>query len=198
MASRKFREGGDGIVRGILDNFLALRPVINRVVGRITRPEDIEDIVQETFVHSYAAARDRHIHNPKAFMLKTAKNLALNLISLSEYRLTEQLDDTVDSDSRFASETLESQYQSREKFLLFCRAVSALPVNCRRVFILKKVYGLSQKEIADYLDISPSTVEKHVAKGVVMTARYLSEKGYPVAVPAAPGTKSKRDEVNDL
>ncbi len=31
---------------------------------------------------------------------------------------------------------------------------------------MKKVYGYSMKEIASKLDISPSTVEKHVAAGL--------------------------------
>jgi RNA polymerase sigma-70 factor (ECF subfamily) len=36
------------------------------------------------------------------------------------------------------------------------------------------VYGLSQKEIADYLTLSQSTVEKHVAKGLLLTIKYLN------------------------
>jgi RNA polymerase sigma factor (sigma-70 family) len=80
----------------------------------------------------------------------------------------------------FATDTdlLERQHHSEEMFLNFCRAVSSLPVHCRRVFILKKVYGLSQKEIASLLGIASSTVEKHIARGMVVTAEYLRTAGY--------------------
>ncbi len=61
----------------------------------------------------------------------------------------------------------------QERFLLLCRAVRELPVQCRRAFVLKKVYGMSRKEIADYMGLSESTVQKHIAKGMVMCTEYL-------------------------
>jgi DNA-directed RNA polymerase specialized sigma24 family protein len=48
-----------------------------------------------------------------------------------------------------------------------------LPLQCRRAFLLKKAYGLSRKEIASYMGITESTVQKHVAKGVMLCAEYL-------------------------
>ena len=55
------------------------------------------------------------------------------------------------------------------------RAMSALKQltpRVREVYILRKVHGLTQKETAKYLGISQSTVEKHVAKGLVTLAHY--------------------------
>jgi RNA polymerase sigma factor (sigma-70 family) len=166
--------------RNWLESFLAARPLLMRVISRLVRPDEIEDIVQETFVLSYAAARKQQIFNPKAFMMRTARNIALNALSRAERKLNFSLDDLSDEDMADNLESVEGICQSQEHFLIFCRAVAELPVNCRRVFILKKVYGLSQQEIADYLKISPSTVEKHVAKGMFATARYMDQHGYDV------------------
>jgi len=47
-------------------------------------------------------------------------------------------------------------------------AVGSLPEQCRRVFVLKKVYGLSQEEVAARVGIAESTVEKHIAKGALL------------------------------
>lgn len=55
----------------------------------------------------------------------------------------------------------------------FCRAAAALPPQCRQVLVLRKVYGLSQREVAVHLDISVSTVEKHLAKALVRCGGYL-------------------------
>ena len=164
--------------RGILETFLAHRNALFRMIGRIVRPNEIEDIVQETFIHSYAASRNQQIHNPQAFMFRTARNLALNCVNRAEQRLNTSIEELDEFD--FASDTdlLERQHHSEEMFVNFCRAVSSLPVHCRRVFILKKVYGLSQKEIASFLGISPSTVEKHIARGMTVTAEYLKTAGY--------------------
>ena len=55
-----------------------------------------------------------------------------------------------------------------------------LPVQCRRVFVLKKVYSYSQKEIAEELGISEKSVEKHMALGLQRCRdymeRYMPEK----------------------
>jgi RNA polymerase sigma-70 factor (ECF subfamily) len=160
-----------------LGEFLAYRPLLFRVIGRIVRPDDIEDIVQETFVHSYAAARNQKIHNPRAFMVTTARNIALNYIKSADKRLRCSIEDVDENAIATTEDWVEEHYQSGERFLVFCRAVAELPLQCRRVFILKKVYGLSQKEIADYLGISASTVENHIWKGMAMTVRYMHAKG---------------------
>lgn len=163
-----------------LDSFLGNKPLLCRIVGRIVRPDDIEDIVQETFLHSFTASNRQQIHNPRAFMARTARNLALNHIGRAEQRLNQSFEELVGLEGEFEELTpsLESQHQSAEEFMVFCRAVAELPLVCRKVFILKKVYGLSQKEIATYLGISESTVEKHVAKGLLLAADYMRIHGY--------------------
>jgi RNA polymerase sigma-70 factor (ECF subfamily) len=70
---------------------------------------------------------------------------------------------------------VETQLISRERLALYCGIVSELPSQCRRAFILKKVYGLSQREIAKFLGISENTVEKHIAKGILVCARKMTE-----------------------
>jgi RNA polymerase sigma-70 factor (ECF subfamily) len=117
-------------------------------------------------------------------MWKTAKNLALNHIENANIKLTTNVADFSDPDVSLPTELVEAelelQFESRERFLVFCRAVQRLPLQCRRVFILKKVYGLSQKEVAARLKISESTVEKQAAKGLLVCADFMAEMGYPV------------------
>jgi DNA-binding transcriptional ArsR family regulator len=45
------------------------------------------------------------------------------------------------------------------------------------VFVLRKVYRLSHAEIAEVLGVSHSTIEKHVAKGLVRCRDYLRDAG---------------------
>jgi RNA polymerase sigma-70 factor (ECF subfamily) len=59
-----------------------------------------------------------------------------------------------------------NNHVSNDEFANFCQAVRLLPIQCRKVFVLKKVYGFSQKEIAKQLTLSESTVEKHIALGI--------------------------------
>ena len=78
-------------------------------------------------------------------------------------------------------ETFE-QAASSEEFGHFCEAVRQLPLQARRVFVLKKVYGYSQREIVRELGIAESTVEKHVALAVRRCAAYLREESWQASV----------------
>jgi len=179
-----------------LDSFLGSKPLLCRIIGRIVQPDDIEDIVQETFLHSFAASNKQPIDNPRAFMAKIARNLALNHVGRAEQRLNQSTEELVGLEGQFEELTpsLESQHQSDEEFQVFCRAVAELPLGCRKVFILKKVYGLSQRDIARYLGITESAVEKQVAKGLLLAADYMRIHGYRNNSQAAARSRPRRGE----
>lgn len=180
--------------KGWLKNFLSIRPILLRSVGRIVKPDEIEDVVQETFVLSYAASRKKKIENPRAFMMKTAKNIAINITKRADKKQHFSFEDLIDDDFVSHMESVEERCQAKEMFIFFCRAVAHLPVECRRVFILKKIYGLSQEEIAKRLGISVSMVEKHVAKGMAMTGKYMVSRGYWDESSLLSGMELRRDK----
>jgi len=68
---------------------------------------------------------------------------------------------------------VEDVVDSRERIRLLARAIAALPPQCAKVFILRKMQGLSQKEIAARLNISVRTVENHVALGLSRCRAYM-------------------------
>ena len=176
----------------LLECYLGCRRRLSKLVGRIVRPEEIEDIVQEAFVTSYAASRHQDIRDPQAFMMRVARNLALDQVGRADRRLNCSIEDIEEADLPITGST-EQQYQSEERFLGFCRAVATLPISCRRVFILKKVYGLSLAEIADQLGLSVSTVEKHVAKGLVQVMAEMQSQGHTdTAVAGSPTAVNTR------
>jgi RNA polymerase sigma-70 factor (ECF subfamily) len=142
-------------------------------VSRIVKKEDIDDIVQETFVKSYEANLKQEIKYARSYMLKTAKHLALNHIAKWDNKYNDSLEDFAEPPVQLNSANLESVFESKERFLQFCRATEQLSSSVRKSFILKKVYGLSQKEIAQYLNLSESTVEKHIAKGLLSCAKHM-------------------------
>lgn len=168
----------------IADEFLKYRRVISSLLSKI-RPlasiQDIEDVLQETYINTYQSSLKQKIRFPKAFMVKTAIRLANRHINLSQRAdcdadIEQRSDESLAfySASEFSSQT-EQEVLNREDFGFLCEAVNELPEKCRQVFVLKKVYGLSQREIAEKLSISESTVEKHVAKGLLLTMRSYDE-----------------------
>jgi len=156
--------------------YLSLRGNLARAVSGIVPPKEIEDIVQETYVRVCQIENKEEIREPRSFLFKTARNLALDHIKRAESRLADSIEETGESGigetERIADETFD-QVASNEEFSLFCQAVRQLPMQCRRAFILKKVYGHSQREIAKNMDLSESTVEKHIAQGVKRCAYFM-------------------------
>lgn len=157
----------------IYDTFVNYRAQIKRAISGIVRSEDIDDIVQETFVKSYEAGLKQEIRYERTYMLRTARNLALNHVAKASEKLNLSMEDCDEVDMGNDSVQLETQVESKERFLNFCRATDTLSPEVKRAFLLKKVYGFSQKEIAGYIGIAESTVEKHVAKGLQQCSIYL-------------------------
>ena len=158
----------------IAATFMNYRAQIAKAISGIVKSDDIEDIVQETFVKSFEAELKQEIKYERTYMLKTARNLALNHVARASEKFNDSLEDLAGPPPHLMSRNLEKQVESKERFLNFCRATDTLSVEVKRVFLLKKVYGLSQKEIAEYLGLSQSTVEKHVAKGLQQCSSYLA------------------------
>jgi RNA polymerase sigma factor (sigma-70 family) len=180
----------------LLDSFLAYRQQLLRYIGRIVRPHEIEDIVQETFVQSFTASRLQPIRNPRAFMFRTARNLALNSINRAEHKLACSIEIVDEGEFWSDGDPVEDKYESDQRFQSFCKAVSMLPDTCRKAFVLKKVYGMSQKEIAIHMGIAGSTVEKHIAKGMSATAAYLQQIGQMPSVETC--TQRFADQLDDF
>jgi RNA polymerase sigma factor (sigma-70 family) len=162
---------------GLLLDFLQVRPRLNRLIARIVEPHEIDDILQETYIRACAAFEKTPVLNPRSFLLKTAQNLAFNHLNTAYHRRVRLADASAPELERHSPD-LESQFEAKEAFLAFRSALRALPPQCRRAFILRKVQGLSQREIAEFLGISESTVEKHVAKGLLLVRESLLRKGH--------------------
>jgi RNA polymerase sigma factor (sigma-70 family) len=170
--------------------YMGFRSALARAVARIVRRTDVEDILQEAFVRSFEAGQRSDIRDMRAFLMRTATNLALNHAARKEHRSTGPLEElAVDDEPRAHDVPLDAQIDADREFLAFCHAVGSLPEQCRRVFILRKVYGLSQQEIASEIGISESTVEKHIAKGLMMCRERLAAPATGTATPSPLGTR---------
>ena len=140
-------------------------------------PQDIEDALQEGFLKSFEIEKKQQIDSPSAYLFMTVKNFACrDLKKKSLFNVTgiEEIDlNNLTIDRKAIEESLES----RQNLSIFCEATDSLPEQCRKAFLLRKVYGFSQKEIAELMNISVSTVEKHLAKGLLRSMEYMNNHG---------------------
>jgi RNA polymerase sigma factor (sigma-70 family) len=128
-------------------------------------------------LRAYKAEQEKKIEHPKAFLFRIAKNLMLSEFSSKARKITDYIEDYDNSEELLNTDHLESNVMAQQKLGIYCEAVASLPTQCRRVVIMKKVYGMQNKEIARRLELSVSTVEKHLTKGIrrlnsTITSRY--------------------------
>ncbi len=159
---------------------MSLRASLARAVMRIVPPKEIEDIVQETYVKVCQIENIDEIRDFPSFLFKTARNLALDHVKRAESRLVVSVDEFEGAEigkTEWLSDRTFDQVASDEEFSQFCEAVRMLPVQCRRAFVLKKVFGYSQREIAREMNVSESTVEKQIAQGIKRCTQFMMRHG---------------------
>lgn len=156
----------------LLKVFLSTKQTITQVVSRIVPPKEVEDIVQETYVRICQIDQSKKIDCPKSYMLRTAKNLAYDHLKRSETKLVDELDTDAFQES-FEFEDQDPSYTNVINNKAFA--------DCRKVFVLKKVYGYTQKEIATQCNISESTVEKHIILGLKKCTLFMREREHFVS-----------------
>ena len=164
---------------GIVETFLTCELAIKRFLARLLyRPEDVDEIAQETFLVAYDADSKRAVHSPKAYLFKVAKNIALRELTRKSTKMTDYLEDALVKDEQLleGSATLESEVMAQQKIASYCNAIASLPPQCRKVFLMRKGQAKSHREIALALDVSVSAVEKHMALGVKKFDAYMLEQ----------------------
>lgn len=162
---------------GISSAFLEHNTFLKKFLARfLSEQQDIEDVVQETYLRAYKAEQKKEIDQPKAFLFQIAKNLALTELTRKSRQITDYIDDVSSSETTRTEPTTEEEVEARQHIALFCEAVAALPERRRRACLLRKVHGLSHQEIAERLEISVSAVEKHLLKGMLFCRAYVRER----------------------
>ena len=140
---------------------------------------DRDNLVQESLTRVWRMRQNSEIKSPKALLFTTARNLAIdelrrrNIVPIDSLEEIDGLSVLDQGDSAADAATRKQELE------LLTQAVQSLPTRCRQVLTLRKIYGLSQKEIAAKLRISEATVETHVCNGIRGCTKFLARYGLP-------------------
>ena len=141
------------------------------------RPCDVEDLRQEVFARVYEAAVAKRPSPAWPFIHTVARNLIIDRLRHAQVVPIDLLADPDSLDTAGEEIPADRALAAKQDLSRVMAAFDALPDRCREVVRLRKIEGVSQREVAERLGIAEHTVEKQVAKGVRRLARILFGDG---------------------
>ena len=156
--------------------------VYNTILGFVQQPEDAEDLAQDVFIKVFEGI--------KAF--KSESTLATWIYRIT---VTRSLDFLRKKNRKKRSRTVLGflgfgdraeihpvefdhpgvRAENREKAAVLFKAINTLPENQRSAFLLQKLEGLSQEEIAGIMDTTASAVESLLSRAKANLKKMLTE-----------------------
>ena len=144
----------------------ASRGELMRYVSRHVREISLsEDIVQEAYLRylAYSQKTGTRISNPLSFLRRISINLARDHFRRDKRFSTVELDENTACEHS----DIQRQLEHRELVEIVSRVLAKMPVLRRKVFVSRRVHGLSSKEAAGEFGLTPGAVDMHVARAVL-------------------------------
>jgi RNA polymerase sigma-70 factor (ECF subfamily) len=153
---------------------LPLEAALMQFLRRSYRDEgELEDVCQEAFIKVYEAARRERPTSVKPFVFTVARNI---VVDRARHARIIPIEAALDLDAlEIANDEPgpERTVIARDELKRLQAALDRLPKRCREAVILRKVEGLSMREIARRMGISIKTVDAHLVQGAAALANIL-------------------------
>lgn len=139
---------------------------------KITKDEAVaEDILQDVFLKLWKKKDQVEGENIEAYLFRMVRNQCLDYIQLVKVVSAKTIE--LETDCKY-EELYRIDFVRDEPYLLIHeelkleieKTIESLPARCREVFILSRVDGLKNREIAEKLQINIKNVERHLARAV--------------------------------
>lgn len=165
-----------GIDDWFRDEVLPLEPIFTNFLARRLRDQtSVADVRQEVYLRVYEAAKRQRPVSAKRFLFQTARNLLIDQLRRTNVVSIETVADFDDLNVLDHDPSPEEHVAAIQELHLLQEILDDLPQRCREVVMLRRVQGLSQREVACRMNISEDTVEKQIAKATKYLA--LSDLG---------------------
>ncbi|MDQ1094093.1 RNA polymerase sigma factor (sigma-70 family) [Xanthomonas sacchari] len=154
-------------------------PVLRGFFVRRGAREDAEDMVQETYLRLLRAHRQQGeaIANPEAYLYTVAQNLAREQAARRRQAPLRIEEMEQFSQLLAAGDDVEDSAQRRQRQQHLQALLADLPARTRAVLVMQYRDGLSYKQIAERMGVSPHMVKKHVVRGLSACRRALADRG---------------------
>lgn len=128
-------------------------------------PDDIDELVQEAYCRLAMLDSVEHIGRPDAYFFSIVRNLYVRRLKRARVVPIEAIA-AIESHSADDAPSPEREAGSRLEVERVLGLIARLPDRCRQIVQMRRIEGLSQKEIASRLGVTEKVVEKQVWQGI--------------------------------
>ena len=180
----KLKKGDEKALEAL---FYRVFPRLVDFAAKITKNEAIaEDILQDIFIRLWEKRNQIESINIEAYLFKLVRNQCLDYIKHLKFISEKKADffTTIKYEELYRIDFIRDEpyliIQEELKHAIE-QTINSLPERCKEVFVLSKVEGLKNREIAEKLQINIKNVERHLARAM-KTFREKFTKEIPLSL----------------
>ena len=157
--------------------YLFYAPKVREFVFRLLKnPGEAEDVTQNIFLRVWEKRRELGgTRSLRSYLYTMARNAVFDIFSHSIVE-DKYMQEHINSAAERRDAPLSEKIETEELALLIAVAVDRMPEQRRRAFSLSRYEELSNKEIAERLNLSVKTVERHMTAALSQLRRLLKER----------------------
>ncbi len=141
---------------------------------RVATPSDVEDIVQECYCRLARLHDVAHITQPRAYLYAVARNLLQNQLKAARVVRLEAIAE-LDMEWRSDDPSPEDVVMARSELGRVQAALATLSERARSIFVMRRVEGMSQREIAQAMGVSEAVVENDASRSLRAILQLLTD-----------------------
>lgn len=168
------RERTRWFLRNILPHEPALRGWLSRGVPVGIDPDDV---IQEAYAILAEQESVEGIRHPRAYLFQVARSIVVRHVRRARIVSIQTVEDLERLEHPDEAASPERLAIDRDELRRLAQAIAAMPAKTREAFVLRRVKGLPQREIAARMRISENTVETHISRGVLFLIDWFGRSG---------------------
>lgn len=144
--------------------------------GMSLNEDEINEVVQDSYVLLSRLDSVAHIRNGRNYLFQTAKSVVLMRLRKEKVVPIDRLVEVETLQIADQSPGPEQRTSARQELERVRRLIGALPERCREIFQLRRIEGVSQREIAERLGTSVEIVEQQATRGLKLIMKAIARE----------------------
>lgn len=141
------------------------RGLLRFLACRLNSAQEAKEVAQEAYVRMLQLNAPGRVGYLRAFLFKTAANLAADRLKSATRR--RRIDQLEFFDETACEPSPEQGFAAKQQLAAILRMLDELPPRCRYAFLMHRFYGHSIPEVAGLMSLSTRMVQLYVERALV-------------------------------